>query len=165
MSLIAELMRRNVFRVGIAYVIGAWVIAQVADLVLDNIEAPEWVMQAIMLVLAIGLPLALILAWAFEMTPEGIKREADVDSTEPVTRKARSKLDFAIVGLLVLAVVYFAVDKFGNGEPKPPPVAPEEIPAAEPIEREKSIAVLLFDNLSGRFGQPYPSRRASTTTS
>ena len=62
MSLIAELKRRNVFRVGVAYVIGAWVIAQVADLVLENIEAPDWVMQAIMLVLAIGLPLALIAA-------------------------------------------------------------------------------------------------------
>jgi TolB-like protein/Tfp pilus assembly protein PilF len=85
MSLIAELKRRNVFRVGIAYVICAWVIAQVADLVLDNIEAPEWVMQAIMLVLAIGFPLALIFAWAFELTPEGIKREADVDRTESIT--------------------------------------------------------------------------------
>ena len=86
-----------------------------------------------MLVLAIlGLPLTLlILAWAFELTPEGIKRETAVDSTEPATRKARSKLDFAIIGLLVIAVVYFAVDKFGNGEPKPPPVAPEEILIAE----------------------------------
>ncbi len=69
MRFFEELSRRNVFRVGIAYVICAWVIAQVADLVLDNIEAPDWVMQAIMLVLAIGLPLALILAWAFELTP------------------------------------------------------------------------------------------------
>ncbi len=81
MSLIAELKRRNVFRVGVAYVIGAWVIAQVADLVLENIEAPDWVMQAIMLVLAIGLPLALILAWAFEVTAEGLKRDSAVDST------------------------------------------------------------------------------------
>ena len=86
MALMAELKRRNVFRVCIAYVIGAWVIAQVADLVLDNIEAPDWVMQAIMLVLAIGLPLALILAWAFELTPEGIKRETAVDPGESVTK-------------------------------------------------------------------------------
>ncbi len=112
MSLIAELKRRNVFRVGVAYAIGAWVIAQVADLVLDNIEAPDWVMQAIMLVLAIGLPLALIVAWAFELTPEGFKREAEVDRTESITHVTGRKLDFAIIGLLVIAVAYFAVDKF-----------------------------------------------------
>ncbi len=105
MSLIAELKRRNVFRVGVAYVIGAWVIAQVADLVLENIEAPDWVMQAIMLVLAIGFPLALIFAWAFEMTPEGLKRDADVDRTESVRHSTGRKLDFAIIGLLVIAVV------------------------------------------------------------
>ena len=96
MSLIAELKRRNVFRVGAAYVICAWVIAQVADLVLDNIEAPDWVMQAIMLLLAIGLPLALIFAWAYELTPEGIKREAEVNRTESITQMTGRKLDFAI---------------------------------------------------------------------
>jgi len=98
MSLIAELKRRNVFRVGVAYVIGAWVIAQVADLVLENIEAPEWVMQAIMLVLAIGLPLALILAWAFELTPDGVKREKDVDRSQSITHQTGRKLDFIIIG-------------------------------------------------------------------
>ena len=112
MALMTELKRRNVFRVGIAYVIGAWVIAQVADLVLDNIEAPDWVMQAIMLVLAIGLPLALILAWAFELTPEGIKREKDVDPAEAVSRVTDRKLDFIIIGVLAIGIIYFAVDKF-----------------------------------------------------
>jgi TolB-like protein/Tfp pilus assembly protein PilF len=149
MSLITELSRRNVFRVGVAYVIGAWVLAQVADLVLDNIEAPDWVMQAIMLVLAIGLPLALILAWAFELTPEGIKLDSAADSTAPVTRKARSKLDFSIVGLLVLAVVYIAVDKFLlEAEMEPVNVVAELAPATSPVVVEKSIAVLPFVNMS-----------------
>jgi TolB-like protein/Flp pilus assembly protein TadD len=143
MSLIAELKRRNVFRVGVAYVICAWVIAQVADLVLDNIEAPDWVMQAIMLVLVIGFPLVLIFAWAFELTPEGIKRETTVDPAESITSKTGRKLDFAIIGLLALAVVYFAVDKFALQSKQEKPGV-----AIEPVEREKSIAVLPFDNIS-----------------
>ncbi len=138
MSLIAELSRRNVFRVCIAYVIGAWVIAQVADLVLDNIEAPDWVMQAIMLVLAIGLPLALILAWAFELTPEGVKREAEVDRTESTTHVTGRKLDFAIIGLLVIAVVFLVIDNY----------ILKDKPGQPPVVRGKSIAVLLFDDLS-----------------
>ncbi len=143
-----ELKRRNVFRVGVAYAIVAWLLIEVASVLLPTFDAPAWVMKAFSTLVILGFPLTLVIAWAFEMTPEGLKRETAVDSTEPVTRKARSKLDFAIVGLLVLAVVYFAVDKFGNGEPKPPPVAPEEILTAEPVERDKSIAVLLFNNLS-----------------
>ena len=157
MSLIAELRRRNVFRVCIAYVIGAWVIAQVADLVLDNIEAPDWVMQAIMLVLAIGLPLALILAWAFDLTPEGVKRESAAAPNQSVTHVTGRKLDFAIIGLLVIAVVFLVVDNYVlEAEPEQTEVTAEQVPAAEPIEREKSIAVLLFDNLSGDLAtQPF----------
>jgi TolB-like protein/Flp pilus assembly protein TadD len=139
MSLMTELKRRNVFRVGVAYVIGAWVIAQVADLVLENIEAPDWVMQAIMLVLAIGLPLALILAWAFELTPDGVKREKDVDRSQSISHQTGRKLDFIIIGVLAVGIIYFAVDKFVR-EPGPDPPS---------VVREKSIAVLLFDNLSG----------------
>jgi TolB-like protein/Tfp pilus assembly protein PilF len=150
MSLIAELKRRNVFRVGVAYVICAWVIAQVADLVLDNIEAPDWVMQAIMLILVIGFPLALIFAWAFELTPEGVKRATEVSPAESIRHLTGRKLDFAIIGLLAIAVVYFAVDKFViQAKPQQTQVVAEQVPAPESIEREKSIAVLLFDNLSG----------------
>jgi TolB-like protein len=84
------------------------------------------------------------------MTPEGIKREADVDRTESSTHVTGRKLDFAIIGLLVIAVAYFAVDKFVlKAGPDVTEVAAEQVPAAEAVEREKSIAVLLFDNLSG----------------
>ncbi len=79
MSFFEELKRRNVFRVGIAYVISAWVLLQFVDLVLENIQAPDWVIKVFMLALAIGFPLAIFFAWAFEMTPEGIKKEKDVD--------------------------------------------------------------------------------------
>ena len=107
MSLFEELKRRNVFRVGIAYLIVSWVLAQVADLVLDNIGAPIWVMQAILLVLALGFPLFLLFSWAFEVTTEGIKREADVDRSESITHHTGRKLDRSITILLIIAVVYF----------------------------------------------------------
>ena len=148
MSLIAELKRRNVFRVGVAYVIVAWILIEVASVILPTFKTPEWVMQAFTTLVILGFPLAVILAWAFEMTPEGIKLETAVDSTELVTRKARSKLDFAIVGLLAVAVVYFAVDKF----------VLEAEPEQASVVREKSIrslAVLPLENLSGDPEQEY----------
>jgi TolB-like protein/Tfp pilus assembly protein PilF len=133
----------------VAYVICAWVIAQVADLVLDNIEAPDWVMQAIMLILAIGLPLVLIFVWAFELTLEGIKPAKDVAPAESIRRLTGRKLDFAIIGLLVIAVVFMFVDNYVlEAEPEQQEVATEQAPAPEPVEREKSIAVLPFDNIS-----------------
>ena len=111
MSVFEELKRRNVIRVGIAYAIAAWIILQVSDLVLENIGAPDWVMQATMLMLAIGFPVVLLFAWAFEMTPEGIKKEKDVDRSQSITRVTGRKLDRMIIGILTVAVAYLLVDK------------------------------------------------------
>ena len=83
-----------------------------ADVVLDNIEAPTWVFQAILLLVVLGFPIALIFAWAFELTPEGLKKEKDVDRSESITHITGRKLDFLIISVLVLALVYFAYDKF-----------------------------------------------------
>ena len=141
MSLIAELKRRNVFRVGAAYAIVAWLLIEVASVVLPTFKAPEWVMQVCTFLVIFGFPLALILAWAFEMTPEGIKRDAEVDRTESITHVTGRKFDFAIIGLLAVAVVYFAVDKFVLQD--------ERIPAAESTGQVKTIAVLPFANMSG----------------
>ena len=93
MSLFTELKRRNVFRVGIAYVVVAWLIIQVVDVVINNIGTPEWVFQTILLLLGIGFPLIVIFAWAFEMTPEGLKREREVDRSESITMQTGRKLD------------------------------------------------------------------------
>ena len=93
MNFFAELKRRNVIRVGIAYVMVAWLIMQFADVVLNNIEAPGWVFQVIMLVLAIGLPLVLVFAWAFEMTPDGIKKEKDIDRSQSIAPRTGKKLN------------------------------------------------------------------------
>ncbi len=78
-KLLTELKRRNVMRVAIAYAIAGWVLMQVAATVLPIFEAPPWTLKVVTFLIVLGFPIALILAWAFELTPEGIKREADVD--------------------------------------------------------------------------------------
>jgi TolB-like protein len=149
MSLISELKRRNVFRVGVAYAIVGWLLIEVASVLLPTFDAPDWVMKAFSSLVILGFPLTLVIAWAFELTPEGIKREAQVDRTESITHVTGRKLDFAIIGLLAIAVVFMFVDNYVlDAEPEQAEVAVEEIPAVEPIEREKSIAVLPFKNLS-----------------
>ncbi len=107
-SVLAELKRRNVFRVGAAYLVMAWLLAQVADVALGAFAAPEWVMRSILVLLLIGLPLALFFAWAYELTPEGIKKERDVDRARSITAQTGRKLDYLIlagIGLLALVVV------------------------------------------------------------
>ena len=136
-----ELKRRNVVRVAIAYAVVAWLLLQFADVILDNIEAPTWVFQAILLLLVIGLPVALIFAWAFELTPEGLKKESDVDRSESITHVTGRKLDFMIIGVLAIAVGFLLVDKLYLSEGA---TATDEIIATE----RKSIAVLPFVNMS-----------------
>jgi TolB-like protein/Flp pilus assembly protein TadD len=149
-SIFNELQRRNVFRVTVAYVISAWLLAQVADLVLDNIVAPDWVMQTILLVLVLGLAPVVFFSWAYEVTPEGIKREAEVDRSQSITHVTGRKLDRTITLVLVLAVAYFAVDKFVLSPAQPvatPSDTSEEI--VETTAAGNSIAVLPFVNMSG----------------
>ncbi len=139
MSLMTELKRRNVFRVGVAYAIVAWLLIEVAHTAFPTLQLPDWTTTLVTVLMIMGFPVALVIAWAFELTPEGIKRESAVDRTESITHVTGRKLDFAIIGLLVIAVAYFALDKF----------VLEAEPEQASVVREKSIAVLLFDNLSG----------------
>ncbi len=112
MSFFEELKRRNVFRVAIGYIITAWLLLQVVDLVLENVNAPDWVMQVFMLALAIGFPLAIFFAWAFEMTPDGVKRESEVDRSISITRDTAHKMNRNIIIALVLVVMFLLVDRF-----------------------------------------------------
>ena len=112
MSLYSELKRRNVIRVGVAYVIIAWVLAQVAEFAFENFGAPDWVLKSVVVILLLGLPLALFFAWAFEMTPEGIKREVEVDRSKSIVTTTGRKLDRMIIGVLLVALGWFAFDKF-----------------------------------------------------
>jgi len=146
MSFIVELRRRNVFRVGIAYVVIGWVLAQVAGFAADTFGAPDWVVKMFVVFLLLGLPLALFFAWAFEMTPEGLKREKDVDRSASITRHTGRKLDFVIIGVLVVALALFALDRFVREPPET---------SAATGEGKRSIAVLPFTNMSGDPGQDF----------
>jgi TolB-like protein/Tfp pilus assembly protein PilF len=165
MSIFSELKRRNVFRVGIAYAVSAWVLLQVADLVLENIGAPPMVMRIFMLALAVGFPIALIFAWAFELTPEGLKLEKDVDRSQSITHITAQRMNRNIIIALAIAVVLLLVDKFTPdvevrpGSPSPEvvqkePGSPDEKLNLDPVS-EKSIAVLPFVNMSSDPEQDY----------
>ena len=152
MNLFEELKRRNVFRVAIGYIITAWLLLQVVDLVLENINAPDWVMQVFMLALAIGFPLAVFFAWAFEMTPEGVKRESEVDRSQSIAPQTGQKLNSAIIGIMAIALAWFVWDKFGSS---PEVAAPAEVASPtvmetvdNPVAAGKSIAVLPFVAMS-----------------
>ena len=107
MSLFTELKRRNVIKVTIAYIVTAWLVMQIGDVILNNVEAPDWVFYVILLLLGIGFPFAIIFAWAFELTPDGLKREREVDRSQSVTSRTGRKLDFFIIGMLVIVAGYF----------------------------------------------------------
>ena len=131
----------------------AWLVMQVADVILNNVEAPGWVFHVILLLLGIGLPFAIFFAWAFEMTPEGLKRESEVDRSQSITTQTDRKLDFLIIGVLVLALGYFTYDKFVlsvDREAASIEAAVEEAsaPADDVLISDKSIAVLPFVNRS-----------------
>jgi TolB-like protein/Tfp pilus assembly protein PilF len=146
-KLIQELTRRNVIRVAVAYAVAAWVLLQIADLVLDNIDAPDWIMQVFMLALALGFPLVIIFSWAFELTPDGIKREKDVNRDESLTRTTAHKLDRITIGLLIVVVGIVAVERFVPNAESPQSVAD--------VVADKSIAVLAFQDLSPAGDQAY----------
>ena len=133
----SELKRRNVYKVAIAYAVVAWLLIQVATQVFPFFEIPNWGVRLIVLFIVIGFPIALVLAWAFELTPEGIKRAEDVDVSKSLTRKTGRKLDFFIIAVLLLVIGFLLFQRLH------PNVSPAVSSALE-----KSIAVLPFDNLS-----------------
>ena len=151
MSLFEELKRRNVFKVGIAYVVTAWLIMQVSDVVLSNVGAPSSVFQVIMFFLAIGFPLILLFAWAFELTPKGLKHERQVDRAQSIASQTGRKLDFLIIGVLVVALGYFlwerqALLKADDSSKSPVAVETDAMPTSD--SKKRSLAVLPFVNLS-----------------
>ena len=111
MSFIDELKRRNVFRVGVAYIVAAWVFLQVAELVFDAINAPQWVLQALLFLAVFGFIAAIIIAWAYEVTPEGIKREKDVVRDESVTNVTAARLNKLTIGLVIAALAVVVLDR------------------------------------------------------
>jgi len=105
MSVFAELKRRNVVKVAIAYLIAAWVVAQAAGLLLPAFEAPPWAFRVIVLLLVIGLVISLVIAWLYELTPDGVKRAREVPEEQSIAHITSQKLNFVIIGALALALV------------------------------------------------------------
>jgi TolB-like protein/Tfp pilus assembly protein PilF len=158
MSFFAELKRRNVFRVAAAYAVVSWLLIQAADILLGNFGAPEWVFKSFVALLMLGFPLALFLSWAYELTPEGVKRAADV-SAETSGSQAGKPIDWLILaGIAVVIVVVVADRVWAPATPERADV-PAEVSDAAPqtgpvplAKREAQegvfIAVLPFDNYS-----------------
>jgi TolB-like protein/Flp pilus assembly protein TadD len=164
-SLFNELKRRNVFRVGIAYGVTAWLLIQISDTVLPRIGLPESAVTLVIVLLLIGFVPALIFAWAFEMTPEGLKRERDVDRSQSITRQTGRKLDRVIIGIMAVVIAFLLLDRFvlqeneetGSGTYS---AAMENVPepSTDPVANapaDASVAVLPFVNMSGDANNEY----------
>jgi serine/threonine-protein kinase len=146
MGLLAELKRRNVYKVAVAYAIVGWLLVQVATQVFPFLEIPNWVVRLVIAIVVIGFPIALVIAWAFEATPQGIKRTEDVDLTAGHVSKKHAWIYIVIVGAL-LSVGLFMLGRYGFREKNS---ASSELPA-------KSIAVLPFVNMSADKNDEYLS--------
>jgi len=163
LSLFNELKRRNVFKVGVAYVVVAWLVAQVLQLVFESFGTPGWAIKTVLVLLATGLPFALFFAWAFEITPEGIKREHEVDRSQSTAAQTGKKLNHMITVVMALALAYFAYDKFvlsGGREAALIEAASQNATqqatrANASTTSDKSIAVLPFANMSSDPEQEY----------
>lgn len=158
MSLYHELKRRNVIRVAFAYLALSWLLTEVASVLFPGFGIPDWAFRFLVIVLALGFISTLIFSWAFEITPEGLKREKDVVREESITRFTAKRLDGITIGLIVVAVLFIVADRFWLGPKQAPPSASAEvatedslITAPEPavaLDLHKSIAVLPFTNRS-----------------
>ena len=151
-SFFSELKRRNVIRVAVLYTVVAWVLIQVVDIVMPRLGIPEWGVTFVIVILGVGFPVALIFAWAFELTPEGIKRTRDVDPQESITPVTGQKINHLVIGVLAVAVAYLLADKFflaAGPDASKPEIAAKGQPALT------SIAVLPFADMSPAKDQEY----------
>jgi TolB-like protein len=139
----AELQRRNVYKVGIAYGVVSWLLIQVTTQLFPVFEIPAWAARMVVILLLLGFPVALVLAWAYELTPEGIQRTEEIDRSKPVTRRFGRTLNFVIIGVVaVIAVIAFRHYGPGAG-------------ASNASLPQRSIAILPFIDLSQTRDQDY----------
>ncbi len=164
MSLFAELKRRNVIRMAGLYLVAAWLVVQVAETLLPLYDTPAWMLKTIVLLLAIGFVPALVFAWVFEVTPDGIKRDVAVVPGQSIAPYTARRMDRMITVLLVLALGYFAIDKFVLAPKREPALVEASRPEPKPGKpadgsarpaTDNSIAVLPFVNMSSDPEQEY----------
>jgi len=154
MSLFAELKRRNVFRVGVLYLVSSWLLLQLTDVLSSLLTVPQWVGSVVILVLLLGFFPAMIFAWVYEMTPGGLKRESQIDSTQSITAGTGHKINTVIVVLLVLAIAGLIADRLVPETPDSSAVATADAAVPDRVP-ELSIAVLPFADLSAAQDQRY----------
>jgi len=160
MNILGEMKRRNVFRIGMAYIVGAWVVIQMGEIIATNFGAPPWVMGVVITFVISGLPLALFLAWTFAITTDGLRKESDLLKVPTLTRTSGEKLDYIIMALLAVVVGMVTLDRYMPA-PEVPGAAlktaqqPPPEPEPEPVIVENSIAVLPFVNMSAEPNQEY----------
>ena len=164
MNLLTELKRRNVIRMAGLYLVGAWLLIQIAETLLPIFHTPDWVLQALVVLLALGLLPALVFSWVYELTPDGLKRDAEVDPARSIAPQTAHRMDqLTLAGVLLLLLV-IAADRWWPS----PPAAPQEIATAPapgsaldapapptPDAAERSVAVLPFVNMSNDPEQEY----------
>jgi TolB-like protein/Tfp pilus assembly protein PilF len=144
-SFFDELKRRHVYKVAVAYAVVSWLLVQVATQVFPFLEIPNWVVRLVIMLIAIGFPIALVIAWAFEATPEGIKRTEVADAIPATAGKKRTWIYIVVIGAAISIALFFIGGYTARNKTA---AAPTELPA-------KSIAVLPFDNLSEEKGNAY----------
>ncbi|HEY2711625.1 MAG TPA: hypothetical protein VGI60_03855, partial [Chthoniobacterales bacterium] len=148
-NFVSELKRRNVYKVAVAYAVVGWLLVQVATQVFPFLEIPNWVVRLVIALVAIGFPIALVVAWAFELTPEGIKRTEDVDPAQARTR-SHAWIYTAVIGAAVSIGLFF-IGRYTARDTS----SAARTEAAGPSIPDKSIAVLPFENLSDDKGAAY----------
>ena len=151
-SVWGELKRRNVVKVAVAYAIVAFVTLQLIDVLQDILELPGWVGKLILLLLVIGLPVALVFAWVFELTPQGLVREKEVDRSQSITQVTGRKIDFIIIGVLAVGFALLLFDKFVlsavDNEASVEETMPKPTPGFVVEASPKTVAVLAFVDMS-----------------
>src|SRR5437762_9088399 len=152
----AELKRRNVIRFAGLYLVGAWLLTQVASTVLPMFGAPDWLPRSIVILLAIGFVPALIFSWVFELTPQGLKRDEDVPPEQSIAPQTARRMNRTIIAVLVFALGYFVFDKFVLSQRREKSAAGVSS-SSNAAPNEKSVAVLAFANLSDDKGSEYSS--------
>ena len=162
MSFFTELKRRNVFRVAALYAVGSWLLLQVGDILFGLMGLPDWALRLVLGILLLGFPAALVLAWIYELTPEGIRRESDIAADDSTTHETRHKLNIAVIAAVALALLALAIDRMlpeqSVAAPDPQVSQAESAQASPPAKQAvptASIAVLPFADMSPLGDQAY----------